>query len=173
MGDRGPIMTEAERKTLVEWAYTMFPHATALSNKRSEYKLFPSDTKISEIIWKVKRRIVDREGLRLSRQEPIYKDFLGIVHRGGKIHKHTDPNDEPLYHSRFNVILQHAGSGDTYYSDKPLRVKEGSYVFCRSGLEQHWSDENNSDKERLSLSFGYMLPITFVNRLYNKFPLTL
>lgn len=95
-------MTEAERKTLVEWAYTMFPYATALSNKRSEYKLFPSDTKISEIIWKVKRRIVDREGLRLSRQEPIYKDFWELYTAVGRF---TNIQTQMMSHSIIRVSM--------------------------------------------------------------------
>ena len=162
-------MSEDERKKIVIWAYSMFNDTKALPYGRSEYKLDPTDKKVDELIWKVKRRIVEREGLRLSKAEPLYKDFLGIIHKGGKIHKHKDPNEDPLIHVRFNVILQLPGSGETYYNDIPLRVKEGSYVLCRSGMEYHWTDENKSDKERITLSFGYLLPPSFVNRLYNKY----
>lgn len=165
-------MTEVERKELVAWAYTMIKEMRELPHGRSDYFLYPTDTKVHELVWKVKKRIVDREGLRLSKAEPLYKDFLGIIHKGGKIHKHKDDNEGPLIHSRFNVILQLSGSGETYYSDTPLRVKEGSYVLCRSGMEYHWTDENDSNKERISLSFGYLLPPSFVSRLYDKFPLT-
>jgi len=163
-------MSEEERKKLVEWAYSMKPHLKPLSHNRSEYVMYPSDSKVSEIIWKVKKRIVEREGLRLSRPEPRYKDFLAFINKDGFIHKHTDPNEPPLYHARFNVILQSPGSGNTYYSNKIVTVKEGSYVFCRSGLEYHSTDVNESDKERISLSFGYMLPLNFIERLYKKFP---
>jgi hypothetical protein len=172
MGDRGPIMTEDERLKLVKWAYSMIKDMRELPHGRSDYFLYPNDTKVHELVWQVKKRIVDREGLRLSKPEPLYKDFLGMIHKGGKIHKHKDENEGSLIHSRFNVILQHSGSGETYYNDKPLRVKEGSYVLCRSGMEYHWTDENDSDKERISLSFGYLLPPTFVSRLYDKFPLS-
>lgn len=164
-------MTEDERLKLVRWAYTMFKDARELPYGRSDYFLYPNDPKVDELVWEVKKRIIDREGLRLSKGEPVFKDFLGIIHKGGKIHKHKDGNVGSLIHSRFNVILQHSGSGETYYSDKPLRVKEGAYVLCRSGMEYHWTDENNSSRERISLSFGYILPPSFVTRLSDKFPL--
>jgi hypothetical protein len=171
MGDRGFIMTEEERLKLVRWAYSMIKDMRELPYGRSDYFLYPNDTKIDELVWKVKKRIVDREGLRLSKPESMFGDFLGIIHKNGKIHKHKDRNEEGLIHSRFNVILQHSGSGNTYYDGKPLLVKEGSYVLCRSGLDYHWTDENESSRERISLSFGYFLPESFVNRLNDKFPL--
>jgi len=171
MGDRGVIMTEEERLKLVRWSYSMIKDMRELPYGRSDYFLYPNDTKIDELVWKVKKRIVDREGLRLSKAEPVFGDFVAMIHKGGKIHKHKDGNEDGFIHSRFNVILQHSGSGNTYYNDKPLRVKEGSYVLCRSGLDYHWTDENASSRERISLSFGYFLPETFVNRLNDKFPL--
>ena len=164
-------MTEDERKELVGWAYSVINDATPLPNYRADYKLTDNPL-VPELVWKIKRRIVDREGLRLSRGEPYDKDFLGFVRINGKIHKHKDANVGELIHSRFNVYLQlPVGSGATYYDGTALDIKEGSYVLSRSGLDYHWTDVNTSDKDRISLSFGYLLPLNFLTRLCDKFPI--
>ena len=85
--------------------------------------------------------------------------------------KKLTPRDYDLRYSAKKPGKRTSASGNTYYDGKPLLVKEGSYVLCRSGLDYHWTDENESSRERISLSFGYFLPETFVNRLNDKFPL--
>jgi len=171
MGDRGRIMTEDERIELVKWAYSLLNDAKPLSNNRAEVKL-TNNPSVPELVWKIKRKIVDREGLRLSKSEPYDEDFLGFVRNNGIIHKHTDLNEGGLIHSRFNVFLQlPSEGGQTYYDDKPINAKEGSYVLCRSGLDYHWSDKVKGDKDRISLSFGYLLPLNFLTRLNDKFPI--
>lgn len=166
MTDRGVIMTESERLELLHWAQGILTTggiARQLPHGRSDFTLHQNDTRVPPLVWQIKSRIEEREGLHSFRQEPLFQDFLGIIHPGGMIHNHRDTNTDDLIHSRFNVIIQQAGTGYVYYAGRQVYVREGGYVFSRSGLDFHWTDINKSPIERFSLSFGYLLPQSFIN----------
>ena len=38
--------------------------------------------------------------------------------------------------------------------------------MCRSGIDEHWSTFNNTVIPRIALSFGFMLPISKILKLY-------
>jgi len=173
--DRGLVMTEEERKELVNWAKDLSPQLHKLQYNRSDYTLRETDPRVHSLVWQVKARIIEREGLQSFRQEPYLQDFLGVVHKSGHIHLHRDPNTDNLIHSRFNVIIQgFSGIGDskasTYYAGRPVHVREGSYVISKSGVDYHWTDvndndnDNDEDVERYSLSFGFLLPPAFIQQ---------
>lgn len=166
-------MTEEERLELVEWTKTMIPKMRILNNNRSDFSITPDNKDIHPLVWEIKDRIIAKENIQTleKHDEPVFKDFLAIIFKDGYIHRHRDPNKGELYHCRFNVFLQLPDKGgQTYYNGFPIQSLEGCYVLCLSGIDYHWSDIVESDKERFSLSFGFLLPIPVIDYLYDKKP---
>lgn len=167
-------MTEEERLELIPWVRTMIPKMRTLSRGRSDFIMEPDNKDIHPLVWEIKRRIILKENLENVEkyEEPYFKDFIGVIYKGGSIPKHRDPNRDGLYHCRFNIFLQlPEKGGQTYYEDVPIQSIEGCYVLCVSGLEYHWSDIVESDRERFTLSIGFLLPIDVVNLLKSKKPM--
>lgn len=167
-------MTEEERLELIPWVRKMIPKTRILQNNRTDYIMESDNEDIHPLVWEIKKRILIKEGLETleKHQEPHFKDFLGIVYKDGFIHKHRDPNKGELYHCRFNVFLQlPEKGGQTYYNDAPIQSVEGCYVLCLSGIEYHWSDSVESERERFSLSFGFLLPPQVIEHLQSKRPM--
>jgi hypothetical protein len=169
--NRGIIMTEEERYTILKWVYDIIPFITKLPFKRAEYKLLKSNEKIPKIIFDIKNRIEEREELTYYDESESLKDFIGFVFPNGKIMKHVDKlfNCGLLYHVRFNVfILKPDLNFDTYYNNKIINSSTGTYALCRSGIDEHYSDINLFNLPRITLSFGYSLPIWKINKLLSK-----
>uniref|UniRef100_A0A6C0BK63 Prolyl 4-hydroxylase alpha subunit Fe(2+) 2OG dioxygenase domain-containing protein n=1 Tax=viral metagenome TaxID=1070528 RepID=A0A6C0BK63_9ZZZZ len=172
--NRGYIMTEEERAELIEWTKTMIPKMRILDNNRTDFSMEPDNKDIHPLVWEIKKRIIEKEKIETleKHEEPIFKDFLAIIHKGGHIHRHRDPNKGELYHCRFNVFVQlPEKGGQTYYNDVPIQSVEGCYVLCFSGLEYHWSTIVESEKGRFSLSFGFLLPAQVIQHLQLKRPM--
>jgi hypothetical protein len=168
MYDRGEIMTKEERLSIVEWVKTNIEKMQVLSLNRLQYKIFIDDMILPKAIWRIKKRLIEREGLHEYRQDPMFHDILINILNGGIIHPHTDPNGlfDGTIHCRFNVFIQVPDNFDTYYGGYLVEAKNGHYVMCRSGLDTHWSNMNTTES-RISLSFGYLLPQKKVDELYN------
>jgi len=129
--------------------------------QKEHYKnntLSPYDLTMPSCIWKIKQRIIEKENLFGYKQEPIFQDYIAILHPPAYINKHKDSNKDNLIHCRFNVFIElPKKGGETYYNDIFVDVKEGSYVLCKSGLEEHYTtplEEGN----RISISFGFLIP---------------
>jgi hypothetical protein len=180
--NRGKIMSESERQEILEWIYPRMDKFLELSENKTVLPIFkkisdeyPHDFPISELgydkslpdaIWKIKDRIMEREDMKFYITEPIIKDFLTIVHTNGHIQKHKDGNYSPdIIHTRFNVFLELPKKGGaTYYNGVLIEAEEGSYVLCKSGLHYHWSDVIEEGL-RISISFGFNVPIERVNTI--------
>jgi hypothetical protein len=182
MYDRGPIMTEEERKEIKKWCLSVCPNSEPLSNYRTQYLIDVNNKNIPPIIFDIKNRITAKENMYGFIEEKKLNDFVGFVLPGGNIHKHKDKNDKDrnLYHARFNVFIEIPRKGCiTYYDSIPVTTKPGNYVLSRSGIDRHWSDKNEDIIPRISLSFGYLLPHWKLNELcsnplvgtYNNYPL--
>ena len=163
MYNRGPIMNDIERFQLRDWAIGLMSKNVMheLSNNRLEYKISPQDLDVLPLVFEIKNRIEERENLSSFEKETNLKDFLAICPSGSFIHKHCDPNiwERGLFHVRFNVFITLPKlGGATYYDGQVIDSVEGSYVLCRSGVDMHWSDPSEDVVQRISLSFGYMIP---------------
>jgi hypothetical protein len=124
------------------------------------------DKTVPIAVWKIKKRLIEREGLHTYRQDPIFEDILTLLSNGSVLHPHTDPNSlDGSMHCRFNVFLNVPDVFDTYYGEYRIEAKNRHYVMCRSGIDLHWSSENKMD-DRVALSFGYILPMKKINELY-------
>jgi len=161
-------MSEEERLSILEWLETLKKknNLRKLSNRRWDYTLYMDDKTVPIAVWKIKKRLIEREGLHTYRQDPIFEDILTLLPNGSVLHPHTDPNSlDGSMHCRFNVFLNVPDVFDTYYGEYRVEAKNRHYVMCRSGIDLHWSSENKMD-DRVALSFGYILPMKKINELY-------
>ena len=168
MYDRGEIMSEEERLTILKWfqGLKQADKINKLTFHRGDYLLLLDDKTIPIEIWKIKRRIIEKEGLHEYRQDPLFKDLITLIPNGGVLHPHTDPNSfDGSIHCRFNIFINVPGVFDTYYGGYLVEAKNGHYVMCRSGIDMHWSSLNKDD-DRIALSFGYLLPMKKIDELY-------
>jgi hypothetical protein len=173
--NRGSIMTEEERKEILEWIYTNKDRFLTLTLKRLNCTILRNktvenssimqnivdiyDIKLPECIWKIKDRIIEKEKIKWCKQETMFQDFIAFIYQDGSIHKHKDENySDDLIHTRFNVFLEvPKKGGQTYYSGFPIESKEGGYVLCKSGLHYHWAN-NIEEGKRITISFGFFIP---------------
>jgi len=166
MYDRGEIMSKGEQEAILKFIYNNDFKCSSLSGNRLDFR-FTIDTKNIPIeIWKIKQRIMDKEGLR-EYSSTILDDFIGIILPAGSIPPHIDQNNLDGYvHVRFNVFLKIAPSCQAYYHDMPVESKERHYVMCRSGIDFHKTTMNIDNIPRISLSYGFMLPFNKVELIY-------
>lgn len=172
MYNRGSIMNDEERLCIHDWAIGLMSNSlmTELSNKHLKYKIdaIKNDPNVAQIVFEIRKRVEEREQL-LSFEKDIHvNDFVEIVPTGGNIHRHCDQNylERGLFHVRFNVFITLPKLGAvTYYDGHVIDSVEGSYVLCRSGIDEHWSDINDDVVPQISLSFGYLLPCEKVDDL--------
>ena len=99
-------------------------------------------------------------------EEPLFKDSIGLMMDGAQLHTHTDPNKYGLIHTRFNVYVQlpYIG-GYPIYNDNLYKLKERTYICCRAGIDPHYCEKVEGDRERIILSYGFLLPIERVNNI--------
>lgn len=109
-------------------------------------------------IWDIKNKIIELYGLQSKKQEPLFKDYLGYITEGGAIHKHKDPNQGSLIHTRFNVLVSKPmEGGEPIQEGEVIKVAEGEVWQCNAGLVEHWCTPVIGSKPRIVLSFGFLL----------------
>jgi hypothetical protein len=171
MYNRGPIMNDDERNRIRDWIHNLI-----INNKMQElqydrlvYNINKTDNSdVIPLVFEIKNRLERNEKLDSFENENYINHFVTVILKNGFIQKHTDPNDVPrnLFHIRFNIFITvPKKGGTTYYDGHEIDAVEGSYVLCRSGIDQHWSDPIEDDIQRISLSFGYLLPAKKVDDL--------
>ena len=169
--NRGTIITDMERLSLLTWATGIMNNLTRLDFRRGEYILHKDSPEIPPLIFEIKKRIEKKECLVDNNEQVLLgrgNHFMGFVFPNGKIMKHTDKNDieNNLFQIRFNVFLLLPGeSFRTYYNNKIINTQQGTYAMCLSGIEEHWTDTNLEKLPRISLSFGYSLPRSKIDEL--------
>lgn len=167
-----PILTVEEQEIIVNWVIKNYIYFKTTGFNRYFQQLEYFDD-IPECIWEIKKRIVDKEELYNYEQEPIFKDSIGYMKEGGELHLHTDPNpiNSDLYHTRFNIYVQIPKKGGLpIYNDTICNLKERTYICCRSGLDKHCCQKVEGDRERIVISFGFLLPmerIKYIKYNYN------
>ena len=174
MYDRGQIMTEDERIEIIDWLcrsyfsmYIISPSVVRPTPGRLRKQLSALDNDVPMAIWRIRQRIVDKEGLSGYITEPLMRDLISIMLPGGKIHPHKDVNVGDFIHSRFNVFLQVPPDDfKTYYGGKRVEAVQGHYTLCRSGQDVHWSDALTGKVPRITISFGFLIPKAVLERMY-------
>jgi len=165
-----PIMTIDEQQVIVEWVKKNYKYFKSTGFNRYFQQLDYFDD-VPLCVWEIKKRIVENEKLHNYQQEPIFKDSVGYMSEGGELHLHTDPNpnNSELYHTRFNVYVQIPDKGGLpIYNNKICNLQERTYICCRSGIDKHCCQKVEGKRERIVISFGFLLPFERIqNIIYN------
>lgn len=165
MYDRGEILSEEERAAILRFIYADEFCCSPIAANRADFK-FDFGTRVPVEIWKIKQRILDREGLREHSAYSYLGDRITFIFPGGYIPPHTDKNEiDGMIHVRFNVFIV-APECDTWYDGIRVEVKERGYVLCRSGIDRHWTGVNRTRTPRIAISYGFTLPVWKVEELY-------
>lgn len=182
MYDRGPILSEEERKELYDWIIgPMYKNLRPIICNRLLYKFQEDDQHIIPLVWTIEKRLCEKEGLQNCVKERKLKNFIMYIPKGGYIDKHIDPNSDNLFQARFNIFISVPNDNcKTYYDGFEVTTKEGSYVLSRSGIDYHWSEPNTDSVPRISISFGYLIHSEKMDELtadtsigkYRFYPLT-
>jgi hypothetical protein len=89
---------------------------------------------------------------------------------GAQLHEHTDPNQGDLIHTRFNVYVQLPEEGGyPVYAGKTLKLKERTYICCKSGLDLHYCEKCIGKRERVVLSYGFLLPNDRIKNIFYEY----
>jgi hypothetical protein len=179
--DRGELIRPEEQEALLNWICPRLWNLNTLRPSLIEYTFDVSDAAVPPAFWAIRRRLMEREGLaafdasysnaffrRYQAGAPgVYRDYIAIILPGGNINPHTDMNQPGRIHSRFNVFLKApTRGGATFYGGEPVEIKERGYVLCRSGLDEHWAEKiGPGSPPRITLSFGFQLPLELLNQL--------
>lgn len=163
------IMTIEEQNEIIEYAKDNYINFDKNGYNKWKKCLDELDN-LPKCIFDIKDRIIKKESLENAMQEPTLKDQIGYMIEGGNLHLHVDPNKNGLIHTRFNVYVQIPEEGGMpIYSNHRIDVKEREYTICRSGLDFHYTEKVLGSKERIILSFGFLLPYERVINIRYKF----
>jgi hypothetical protein len=116
------------------------------------------DENVSELVAKIKDRIIQLENITEWVEEPSFYDYIGINTKGGAIHKHKDFNINGHTHTRYNVILSYPEDGGHSKYGGVINVLEENMVWrCVAGKVEHESTEVIGDTPRITLSLGFQI----------------
>lgn len=163
------IATLEEQAIIVNWVRLKYP-LFRMNGYNRYMTILDQFNDVPECIWAIKQRIVDKEKLHDAVQEPMFRDAIGYAMENGELHLHKDPNKNGLIHTRFNVYLQIPEKGGLpIYDNKVLALKERTYICCRSGLDYHCCQKIEGPRERIVLSFGFLLPYNRVENIVYEY----
>jgi len=159
------ILTQDEQEIIVQWVKKNYLRLKKNGDQKYMKSMYEIPD-IPKIVWIIRERIVEKEKLHNAKQEPLFKDTIGCMLDGGQLHKHLDPNVEDLIHTRFNVYVQLPKEGGfPVYDEKICKLKERTYICCRAGLDLHYCEKVIGDRERIILSYGFLLPKERINNI--------
>lgn len=112
---------------------------------------------VPEEIWTIKHAIIERFHLQYAPQEPVYRDLCSVITNGGAVHRHMDPNQGRLIHTRFNVMVSKPlTGGEPIIDDQTIDVPEGGIYRVDAGIKMHGCNMVGGAKPRIILSFGFL-----------------
>jgi hypothetical protein len=150
------FITNSEKQELNDWANVNKNRFTPNGFGR-QFGIF-SNIGYPKAALAIRKRIIEQFSLGSAIQEPMFKDYCGYITEGGAIHKHSDPNQGDLIHTRFNVLISKPVSGGIpVQNDKEIVVEEGDVWRCDAGIVKHWCTEVVGGKPRIVCSFGFLL----------------
>jgi hypothetical protein len=163
------FITDEEQLQLLEWA-NKNSHLFQVNETGSDMVNSPYGSRKIGIIQKIKNspielvkrikdRVVEIEQIKNWREEPYFKDAIGIHGESGAIHIHTDKNAPGYVHVRYNVILSYPNEGGhSIYNGKINVLKEKMVWRCIAGEIPHGSTTVIGDKPRTTLTLGFLIP---------------
>lgn len=165
------ILNIEEQKIIVDWTKSNYLRLNDNGGLKNKYmKSMDEIPDIPDVVWKIKERIIEKEFLDDAKQEPRFKDSIGYMIEGGQLHEHTDQNIEDLIHTRFNVYVQIPKEGGLpIYNNKLCSLKERTYICCRAGIDKHYSQMVIGERERIVLSYGFLLPYERIKNIVYEY----
>jgi hypothetical protein len=168
--DNDFIISEEEQEIIVKWISENYLRLDEIK-KNSWMKSFDklNDLEIPDIIWKIKDRIIKKEGLEDEVIDPEFRDAIGYMIGDSELQEHTDPSYYGLVHTRFNVYVQLPEEGGyPIYANNLYKLKERTYICCRAGIDKHLCSDVKGNKPRIMISYGFQLPYERVKNIkYN------
>ena len=169
--ENDPIISIEEQIIIIEWTKKNHDRFTqnGFNRKAKRLDLLPD---FPEIAFAIKKRLEEKENLMKYKEEPFFGNVIAFMTEGGQLHKHVDPNQDKnqLIHVRFNIYVQIPLKGGLpVYNNQIIKLEERNYVCCRSGLDEHYCLKVEGEKERIVLSFGYLIPKTELNDINLKY----
>ncbi len=163
------IISKEEQELIVNWVKENYKKLN--SNGYQKYmKSMDEIEDIPSIVWDIKKRIVKKENLFDAIQEPLFRDSIGCMCDGGQLQTHVDPNKDGLIHTRFNLYVQLPYEGGyPIYSGKTLKLKERTYICCRAGVDLHSCEKVIGKRERIIISYGFLLPPSRVKNIVYEY----
>jgi hypothetical protein len=172
MSDSRILFSPEEQNSLITWIndnYSSF-------KKNDGSSLFLTDveqiekkyhnSEIYNIIDNIKTRLIKLENLENTQQCLFLKDLIYVLEPGSKLHNHIDGNNHESnndlnqtgIHVRFNVCVQKPEfGGQPIYAGKTVKLVEREYIICRSGIDFHSSEYVFGDKNKINISFGFLI----------------
>ena len=163
------IISIEEQNEIVQWIKKNY---TKLNNNGFNRFMKSMDEidNLPPIVWDIKKRIVEKEQLENAIPDPLFRDSIGCMLDGAQLHEHVDPNKEGLIHTRFNLYVQlPIEGGYPIYSNKTLKLKERTYICCRAGVDLHSCELVKGDRERIIISYGFLLPPSRVKNIIYEY----
>lgn len=154
-----PIISEQEQAEIVKWVKENVKEFNINGYNRWKQHLDYFDS-IPTIFEVVKQRIVKKERLHGYEQEPEFRDSVGYMFNGGKLHEHMDSGLDGKEHVRFNVYVQLPEKGGRpIYGGIYHDIKERQYICCRASIDKHEATMCVGLRARIIISYGFLIPL--------------
>ena len=123
-----------------------------------------------KLFFNIKKKILIKENILTDYiDDSTYKDYIGYITNGGKIHLHNDPTIPGYDHIRFNLFLSIPEKGGfPIYNGITIPVQVGDYVRCNSSVEYHECEIVEGDIPRIVISYGIYLESNKTKHLARK-----
>jgi len=160
------ILSIKEQEIIVNWVKNNYLRLKKNGDNKYMKSMYEIPD-IPKIVWDIRKRIVNKENLHNAKQDPLFRDTIGCMLNEGQLHKHKDPNLDDLIHTRYNVYVQLPYEGGyPIYNEKLCKLKERTYICCRAGLDEHYCEKVIGDRERIILSYGFLLAKERVENIF-------
>ena len=153
------FITEDERLIIMDWALRnesyLIPNPTGPFRARELFELIPEKI---DIVYEIKKRIIEIESIDGSYLEPFRGDFVSVQKNGAQVPEHIDhnPKDSTLYSRRYSVFISLPENGGLpIYGGDVLNVSEKCLLRVDSGLISHSTTKVDGDIPRIILSYGF------------------
>lgn len=168
------IITDEERSLIIDYIDNGDKNEWIFNPNNRAYFLYFStysrSNKVIELLQNIRKRIILKEGFSENYTEPSeLPDFLTVMPVNTKLHNHKDGNDRDFIHIRFNVLVRKTKGGVSIYGGKRMNCNEKCYIMCRSGLDYHSSGTIKGTKSKISISYGFNIPLEYIDKYHNIF----
>jgi len=151
------VISIVEQLTLLTWVYKnrnkFLPNL--IDPKRKWIQL--EREKCPELIWEIKKRIVDRENIKNYIDDTHIGDIMTWGIHNTYIPNHTDDTIDNHKHVRYNLfLLKPFGGGDCLYDSQKYIPSEREYLMC-DATKNHSTTPVVGLKPRIVISYGFLI----------------